>query len=365
MNHMDTLKKLNEWSLQEILGIGGMSEVYLAQRNIQGVQQQAAIKIIRKSLDASAYSKRFLQEQQILSSLHHPSFPKLLDNGTTADDRAWFAMEYISGQSVRAYCEDLDFNQILRIIGKIAQVIAITHAHGIIHRDIKPSNIMITGDEQIYVLDFGVSKWVSGNNPNTEQLTGTAQFPFTIDYAAPELLNHAPATIETDIYQLAVITYEIIAGQLPFCGHKNLLELQKNILHKQPQLLTAMLKNSNRKVKKSQLQKLDQVLQQSLSKKPKNRQHSMYQFAEQINRVILNQPVENNFLYLWSLAGETGTELEAYSTGLDDCRHQPVHSIDIPRTARSIAQQSDQQSGSQHLYSTHIGFGKSCRGWTI
>ena len=297
---MNTLQKLNDWTLTEILGIGGMSEVYLSTREINGVKQQAAIKIIRQSLDvSSADGKRFFQEQQILSSLHHPAFPKLLDNGETDDGRPWFAMEFINGRSVRDYCQNLDLIEILEVIKRIAQVLAITHAHGIIHRDIKPSNIMLTEDGQIYVLDFGVSKWASEGNPNQEQLTGTAQFPFTMDYVSPELLSNAPATTQTDIYQLALITYEIVAGRLPFEGYKNLVELQKHILNKDAPSLTAFMGNDQKgRFKKSQIKKLDRILQQSLSKKAKNRQHSMYQFADQISCVIDNKPIDTP-VYPW------------------------------------------------------------------
>ncbi|WP_395376712.1 protein kinase [Marinicella sp. W31] len=298
---MNTYQKLNDWTLEEILGIGGMSEVYSAKREINGVQQKAAIKIIRQSLDASsADGKRFFQEQHILSSLHHPAFPQLLDNGETDEGRPWFAMEYIQGQSVRDYCQHLNLVDVLKVIHRISLVLAITHAHGIIHRDIKPSNIMITEDGQIYVLDFGVSKWASQGNPNQERLTGTAQFPFTMDYAPPELLNNAPATIQTDIYQLAVITYEIITGKLPFNDCKNLIELQKHILHKDAPPLMGLINHTHKKdVKKSQIKNLDKILQQSLSKKSKNRQYSMYQFADQIGCVIDNKPIEKPVYPFW------------------------------------------------------------------
>jgi len=204
------------------LGRGGMGEVYLAERADGQFDQQVALKLIRSGMDLSEVHRRFLAERQILARLHHPHIAGLLDGGLTAEVRPWFAMEYIAGAPLKAWCDErgLEIAQRLRLFEDVCEAVRYAHQNLVVHRDIKPSNILVTDDGQVKLLDFGIAKLVEnevvGDLNRDEPATRTEFRALTPEYAAPEQIRGEPVTTATDVYALGAVLYELLTGRRPY-----------------------------------------------------------------------------------------------------------------------------------------------------
>lgn len=214
----DSIKRLGPYRLVRLLGRGGMSSVWLAERADGAYEKTIAIKVLRQWIDGEEAVRRFIAERQILSSLAHPHIAPLLDGGTTDDGTPWLATEHIDGEPITTYCRAKDLNVAARLDLFLQVADAVHHAHQklVVHRDLKPSNILVDRQGRVRLLDFGIAKLL---DPETG-LGGAAQTraahrPMTPEYAAPEQLAGSTITTATDVYQLGVLLYELLTGQRP------------------------------------------------------------------------------------------------------------------------------------------------------
>jgi serine/threonine-protein kinase len=197
------------------LGEGGMGVVYLAER--EDVGQRAAVKVLRDLWLSPESRVRFAGEQRTLARLNHPSIAKLYDADTLADGTPWFAMEYVEGISLTQYCwqHGCSTRERLRLFRDVCEAVQHAHQRLVVHRDLKPSNILVTSDGSIALLDFGIAKQLEALDTPANQ-TRTLSRLMTPSYAAPEQLTGGEAGIQSDIYSLGVILYELLTGRLPF-----------------------------------------------------------------------------------------------------------------------------------------------------
>ncbi|MDX1530986.1 MAG: protein kinase [Rhodothermales bacterium] len=204
------------------LGRGGMGDVYLAVREAP-FRQYVALKVIRRGMDTRDVLARFATERQILAALNHPGVARLLDGGVTAEGLPYFAMEYVEGRPLMAYCDDrrLPLEERLALFRAVCEAVHYAHQNLVLHRDLKPSNILITEDEhgepQAKLLDFGIAKLL---NPQLGGLpapvTREAQRLLTPEYASPEQVRGEPLTTASDVYALGVLLYELLTGHRPY-----------------------------------------------------------------------------------------------------------------------------------------------------
>ncbi len=206
------------------LAHGGMGEVYLAQRADGQFEQQVALKLVRSGMDSAEVHRRFLAERQILARLHHPHIAGLLDGGLTAEGRPWFAMEYIAGAQLKAWCDSrgMGIPERLRLFADVCEAVRYAHQSLVVHRDLKPSNILVTDDGEVKLLDFGIAKLLESGpdgdgrgDGGAEPATRTELRALTPEYAAPEQLRGEPVTTATDVYALGAILYELLTGRRP------------------------------------------------------------------------------------------------------------------------------------------------------
>ncbi len=200
---------LGDYRLVEVIGDGGMSRVYRAERADGSFERQVAIKVsIGGSLSADL-RRRFSQEQTLLASLDHPHISRLYDAQFSADGRPYMVMELIEGETVDAYCDARGntTDTAVTLVRDIAAAVAYAHAHLIVHRDIKPGNVMVDRFDQPKLLDFGIAKLLEGGGSE-----GTLAPPMTPQFASPEQLLGRPVTIASDIYQLGTLLYRLVAG---------------------------------------------------------------------------------------------------------------------------------------------------------
>lgn len=208
------------YRLVRLLGEGGMGRVYLAQRNEMG--GHVALKLLRSDIDLPATSiERFRREAQAAAQLKSESVVRVLDMGVTGDGTPFIVMERVSGKTLAQHLVDhgpLELARAVDIVIDVCAVLAEAHAHGIIHRDIKSSNIALTkrpdGTELVKVLDFGIAK--TEEKPTEQKLTQQGTILGTPPYMSPEQFTGKALDTRSDVYSLAVVAYEMLAGRLPF-----------------------------------------------------------------------------------------------------------------------------------------------------
>ena len=212
------------------LGAGGMAVVYLAHDKMHN--QKVALKFLspRAFTDESTL-KRFQREYNICARLNHPNIVKLFHFGTSPDGARYCAMEFISGMSLDEVLlaeDQLEPQRALKIMQGVCSALACFHEQGIVHRDLKPANIMIAplenGGERVIVMDFGLARDI-----NATALTKTGAILGTPYYLSPELALGERADHHTDIWQIGVITQELVTGKKTFDGD-SLNEVVSSIL---------------------------------------------------------------------------------------------------------------------------------------
>jgi tetratricopeptide (TPR) repeat protein/predicted Ser/Thr protein kinase len=208
-------RQIGPYRLRQVIGEGGMGVVYLAER--ADLDSRVAIKILRDAWLSPARRERFASEQRTLAKLSHPSIARIYDADTLPDGTPWFAMEYVEGVSLTRYCatQDCSISRTLELFRAVCEAVLHAHQHAVIHRDLKPSNILVTGDGQVRLLDFGIAKQLETLGSGIDR-TRTDMRLMTPAYASPEQIRGGELGVHTDIYSLGVILYELLAGRLPF-----------------------------------------------------------------------------------------------------------------------------------------------------
>ena len=197
------------------IGQGGMGVVYLAQREIAGASQTVALKLLDSAEAPSRSSlRRFESECRILAALGHANIARLLDAGRFADGRPFLAMEYVDGERIDHWCRHRRLNLAarLRLFLKVCDAVRHAHASLVIHRDIKPANILVDAAGEPKLLDFGIARLA---DPDGEPRADTATLAMTWAYASPEQLRNLPLGTASDVWQLGLVLYELVAGRRP------------------------------------------------------------------------------------------------------------------------------------------------------
>ena len=201
------------------LGEGGMGQVYLAEHVKMG--RKSAVKVMNPGMtqDADAIS-RFNREAANASRINHPNVAGIYDFGETADGLIYLAMEFIEGESLTSLVESAGALAPIRaanIAKQTADGLSVAHDMGIVHRDLKPDNIMIAkfrdGSDLVKVVDFGIAKAAGAEN---QKVTKTGLVVGTPEYMSPEQLAGDKLSGQSDIYSLALVTFNMLTGKLPF-----------------------------------------------------------------------------------------------------------------------------------------------------
>jgi serine/threonine protein kinase/tetratricopeptide (TPR) repeat protein len=202
------------FSVQRMAARGGMGSVYEA-RDTEG-GRTVALKLMHATADSES-ARRFTREAQVLSGLHHPGIVSYVAHGVTEDGQPFLAMEWLEGEDLqrRLAREALGFSEVLLLLRRAAEVLAVAHVQGIVHRDIKPSNLFLCGGkvEGLKLLDFGLARVEAASQP----LTGSHVVLGTPGYMAPEQASsETDITPSADIFSLGCVLYECLTGRAPF-----------------------------------------------------------------------------------------------------------------------------------------------------
>lgn len=297
--------RVGAYRLIEELGRGGMSVVYLAERADGQFERQVALKLLPRSFETEQRIERFRAERQILASLDHPDIAKMLDGGVTDGGRPYLVMERVRGRSITEYCavHNCSLADRLQLFQSVCRAVEHAHRRLIVHRDLKPANILVaeTADgPQVTLLDFGIAKLV-GDAPNwTMPQTRTGEQLMTPQYAAPEQIRGDEITTSTDVYQLGVLAYELLAGQRPFeMEDPSLTEIEQAVLETTPEKPSTAVHQHADTIPTTPDEwgrtlrgDLDTIVMKALRKEPNRRYASAKALDEDVQRFRDGQPVE-------------------------------------------------------------------------
>ncbi len=209
---------VGRFRLVRLIGEGGMSRVYAAERS-DDFRQIAAVKLMREGVWGSETRLRFRAERQALASLQHPNIVQLIDGGLTQDGVPYLVMDYVEGEPLDKHCERrrLSLRARLQLMMQVLDAVEYAHQRFVAHCDVKFSNILVTAEGQPRLLDFGLSKLLEPSRSGIDsQLTGASLRPFTLEFASPEQLQGRNLTTATDLYSCAVALYMLLTGTHPF-----------------------------------------------------------------------------------------------------------------------------------------------------
>src|SRR5918912_761438 len=202
---------LGPYQLIQVLGQGHWAAVYLGEH--RHLHSQAALKVLHEPLGAAQVAG-FLREARTLARLRHPHIVRILDFGLQ-EDTPFLVMEYASGGTLRTLHPNgtrLPLATVVSYVKQVASALQYAHEQRLIHRDLKPENLLLGPDQEIWLSDFGLA--VVAQSARSQPFQQTAG---TLAYMAPEQLKGQP-TPASDQYALAVLVYEWLCGQPPFCG---------------------------------------------------------------------------------------------------------------------------------------------------
>ncbi|HXQ29625.1 MAG TPA: protein kinase [Gemmatimonadales bacterium] len=250
------------------IGRGGMATVYLADDLKH--RRQVAIKVLRPEVAALVGHARFLREVEIVARLSHPHILPLHDSGD-AEGWLFYVMPYIPGESLRGKLErekQLSLDEALSITRQVATALAHAHARNVVHRDVKPENILLHEGEAM-VADFGVA--LATNDTSEDRLTDAGLALGTPQYMSPEqAVGERNLDARSDIYSLACVVYEMLAGEPPFTGATGQAVIAKRFSDPVPTV---------RRIRAVPVA-VDQALAKALAKAPADRFASVTAFAE-------------------------------------------------------------------------------------
>ena len=286
-------KTLNgRYKIQSLIGTGGMAAVYLAKDLI--LDRLVAIKVLRLDFRQNNDAmRRFRREALSATQLTHPNIVGVYDVGQS-QEMNYIVMEYVEGTDLKDYIRQrgaLHPIEAVRIMMQIVSAIAAAHQNRIIHRDIKPQNILIDREGNVKITDFGIAVALSDTS-----LTQTNTLLGSVHYLSPEQARGGMATIQTDIYALGIVLYELLTGRVPFDGESAVSIALKHFQEPLPPVVnpTAMVPQS-----------LENIVLKATAKDPMNRYRSCYEMFQDLKTCLDSTRLYEKKFVPTSFSGET------------------------------------------------------------
>jgi Protein kinase domain len=274
--------ELAGYRIVEPLGSGATSVVYRAEHVRLG--RQAALKLLTPAFGEADFQERFLRESQLAASLDHPSIVPVYDAGDE-DGLLYIAMACVEGSDLKTLLAEecrLPARRALRIIGQIGSALDAAHVRGLVHRDVKPANILVAAEDRSYLSDFGVVKELASNGT-----TRTGSFVGTTEYSSPEQIEGQSVDGRADVYALACVLYECLAGTPPFHRPSEVAVLNAH-LHAPPPKLTRAAPDVP--------PALEPVIEKALSKSPLDRYATCGEFLSAARAAVAERRVHRRRL---------------------------------------------------------------------
>ncbi len=273
---------------------GGQGVVYKAVQ--KATKRTVAIKVLLQGPYASPRQRdRFKREIQTAAKLRHANIVTVYDSGVTPDNRNYFSMEYVHGQSLDVYLSDrsLSIDATLRLFKQICDAVNCAHQNGVIHRDLKPGNIQIDAQGAPHILDFGLAKIAGPGMDDGALVTETGVFMGTLPYASPEQAAGDPNLIDTrtDVYSLGLLLYQMLTGGSPYCVIGPMPEVLKNITEAEPGKPSGIRREIDDDV--------DVIVLKALAKEKERRYQSVESLGRDVERYLNGEPIDAKRDSLW------------------------------------------------------------------
>jgi len=267
------------YTVERLLGAGGMGEVYLARH--PRLPRQEALKVLSAAVSADdEYRQRFNLEAEMVAGLVHPNIVTIHDRGDF-EGQLWIAMEFVDGTDASRlltdkYPKGMPAAEVARIVGSVAEALDYAHSRKVLHRDIKPANILIGkpeyGDSRVLLADFGVARWIG----KPSNLTGSDMTVGTVNYAAPEQLRGDEVDGRADQYALAATAYHMLTGSAPFVDTNPAVVISNHLSATPPQIGAGH----------PELRTLGPVFAKALAKNPSDRYRRCRDFADAMQAAL-------------------------------------------------------------------------------
>ena len=268
----------SRYELLELIGTSGMADVYKARDGLLG--RIVAVKILHPQYAKDeVFIDRFRQEAQAAANLNQPNIVNVYDWGIE-NDVYYIVMEYVEGRDLKGILLEggpLLPERAAEIAISICLALEAAHSHGIVHRDIKPQNVIVTPDNQVKVMDFGIARTTGGS-----ALTQTGTIMGTAQYISPEQAQGRLADPRSDLYSLGVVLYEMLTGKVPFDGENPVAIAYKHV--REDPLPPSM---TNPDVSPG----LEAVVMKALAKNPENRYQNAVEMRSDLERCLEGAPV--------------------------------------------------------------------------
>jgi len=279
-------KKLDgRYEIRELIGIGGMANVYRCYDTID--DREVAIKILKDEfLNNEEFIRRFKNESKAIAVLSHPNIVKVYDV-SFGDMIQYIVMEYIDGITLKEYINQqnvLSWKETVHLVTQVLAALSHAHSKGVVHRDIKPQNMMLLSDGTIKVTDFGIARFSNSTRTMTEQAIGS------VHYIAPEQAKGDITDGKTDIYSIGIMMYEMLTGKLPFDGEN---AVSVALMHLQVEPVAP------RTINPSIPEGIEEIILKAIQKQPVDRYQSAQDMLADIERFRMNPSVRFEYKYLY------------------------------------------------------------------
>jgi serine/threonine-protein kinase len=268
----------DRYVLSDLLGAGGMAEVFLAHDRILG--RNVALKVLREHYAKDAqFVERFRREAQSAAALSHPNVVQVYDQGRFEDGRYYIVMEYVPGGNLKDRIDrtgPVDPLEATRFASQIAEALRVAHERGMVHRDIKPQNVLLDAAGEAKVADFGIALAAS-----TSSTSGTNLVFGTASYMSPEQAMGKRVGPQSDLYSLGVVLYEMLTSAVPFEAEGSLATAMKHVI--EPPL-------PPRKRNPLVPEGIDALVMVLLAKNPENRYGSAAELVGDLRRALEGLP---------------------------------------------------------------------------
>ena len=295
--------RVGPYVLVELLGTGGMGEVWLARRDDGAFRRDVALKLPLLDARRRDVAQRFARERDILARLEHPNIARLYDAGVDRT-QPYLAMERVLGQHITTWCDarQLDVEGRVQLFLQVLSAVQYAHGNLVLHRDLKPSNILVTDEGQVRLLDFGVATLLDPEGPAPDTpLTRATGRALTPAYASPEQILGSPLGTASDVYSLAVVLFELLTGVRPYeMGSGPPAQLAVEILQAQPlvasravdEVTAAARGTTARRLRRRLEVDLDGILLRAMSRRPEERYAGAGELAEDLRRSLAHEPLQ-------------------------------------------------------------------------